>query len=110
LGIALLRYDPHTVEIGLTTPKPGYLVLSDTFYPGWRASVDGQPASLYRANYAFRAVPVPAGVHTVRMVFRPISWFVGLSLSGLTLLGLIGFVGVRRYQRKHISATKPKLF
>ena len=95
LGIAPLRYDLHTIEIGLTSDAPGYLVLSDTYYPGWQATVDGQPVPLYRANYAFRAVPVPAGVHTVRMDFKPTSWLLGLSLTVITLLILSSWVGVR---------------
>lgn len=100
LGIALLQYDLHTVEIGLTTDVPGYLVLSDAYYPGWRAEVDGQSAPLYRANYAFRAVPVPAGVHTVRMVFRPTSFVIGVGLSGVTLLGLLIVGGLAWWRRR----------
>ena len=95
LDIALLRYDLHSVEIGLTSDVVGYLVLSDAYYPGWQATIDGQPAPLYRANYAFRAVPVTAGVHTVRMEFKPASWLIGLSLTGMTLLVLVGWAGIK---------------
>ncbi len=86
--LAILRYDLHTVEIGLQTNAPGYLFLSDAYYPGWQAQVDGKPAPLYRANYAFRAVPVLAGQHTVRFEFKPLSWRIGLAISGITLLAL----------------------
>ncbi|MEM7034593.1 MAG: YfhO family protein, partial [Chloroflexota bacterium] len=97
LGIALLRYDLHTIEIGLTTDTSGYLVLSDTHYPGWQATVDGQAAPIYKANYAFRAVPVPAGVHTVRMVFQPWSWRIGLVVSTVTFAGLMLYV-IRKWR------------
>lgn len=89
--LALLEYGLHRVRVSLQSDAPGYLVLSDAFYPGWRAAVDGEPAPLYRANYAFRAVQVPAGEHSVLFEFRPRLWPVGLFLSGLTLLGLIGW-------------------
>ena len=94
LGLAILRYDLHTVEIGLTSDIPGYLFLSDTYYPGWQATIDGELAPLYRANYAFRAVPVPAGIHTIRMDYQPRSWMIGLGASGVTLLGLVSVLGV----------------
>ncbi len=53
----------------------GYLFLSDPFYPGWQAELDGEPVPILRADYAFRAVATPAGSgHTVTMTFRPASW------------------------------------
>ncbi|HEY84841.1 MAG TPA: YfhO family protein, partial [Chloroflexi bacterium] len=98
--LAILQYDLHTVEIGLQTNTPGYLFLSDAYYPGWQAFVDGQPAPLYRANYAFRAVPVLAGEHTLRFEFKPLSWRIGLAISGLTLLGLGIFAAVQLLNNK----------
>jgi hypothetical protein len=101
--IALLEYGLHAIQIGITTNSPGYLVLSDPYYPGWQAEIDDQPTSIYRANYAFRAVAVPAGQHLVRFNFRPTSWFIGLSVSGVTLLGLLAVAGLRQWQRSHPS-------
>ena len=82
----------------MDSPAEGYLVLSDPFYPGWRAELDGSPAEILRANYAFRAVAVPAGSHTVTMTFRPASWIAGLAISLATLAALAaaGFVWLRR--------------
>ncbi len=51
----------------------GFVVLSDQFYPGWRAYVDGRESPIYRANYLFRAVPVPAGEHVVEFTYQPVS-------------------------------------
>jgi hypothetical protein len=97
--LAVLQYDLNTVTIALATDQPGYLVLSDAYYPGWRATVDGQPAPIERANYAFRAVYVPEGQHTVQFVFDPWLWKVGLLISGITLVVLLGWVGwkIRRH-------------
>ena len=93
----------HPVRARLATPAERDEIWSAglAYYPGWRATVDGQPAPIERANYAFRAVYVPAGQHTVQFVFDPLIWKVGLAVSGLTLLGLVGWWGwaVRTKQR-----------
>ena len=88
-GVQVTRYDTNALEIQVDSPVEGYLFLSDPHYPGWQAQVDGQPAELLRANYAFRAVRVPAGTHQVTMSFRPLSWTLGLGITVLTLLVLL---------------------
>jgi hypothetical protein len=93
--LSILQYDPNTVTIAVDTDQPGYLVLPDAYYPGWQATVDGQPESIRRANYAFRAVYVPAGQHTVQFTFEPVIWKVGLIVSGVTLLVLVVWAGWR---------------
>lgn len=80
--------DPDEVVIQTVADRRAYLVLSDTYYPGWSVTVDGQPAPLHPANLAFRAVKVPAGEHEVRFVYRPASFRWGLLLFGMGLLGL----------------------
>ncbi|MET0552002.1 MAG: YfhO family protein [Vicinamibacteria bacterium] len=67
---------------------PGWVVVVDAWDPGWHARVDGHPAPLQRANLAFRAVPVPAGVHTVELLFRPRWLTAALSVSLASLLVL----------------------
>lgn len=91
--MAILQYDLNTVTIALETDRPGYLVLSDAYYPGWRATVGGQPTPIERANYAFRAVAVPAGQHLVQFVFDPWLWKMGVLISGVTLVILLGWSG-----------------
>ncbi|MGD2105330.1 MAG: YfhO family protein, partial [Anaerolineae bacterium] len=86
--ISFVRYGLNRVELTVRCSESGWLVLSDVFYPGWRASVDGRPTPVLRANYTFRAVGVPAGDHTVSMVFAPRIWYVGLALSAITWLAL----------------------
>jgi hypothetical protein len=93
----ILRYEPETVSVAVETDQPGYLVLSDAYYPGWQVTIDGQPASLRRANYAFRAVFVPAGQHTVEFTFAPVMWRVGLGVSGLTVLIVVIWAGRSLY-------------
>ena len=77
--------------------SPGYLVVADTWYPGWRAFVDGVPTELLRANYAYRAVWLEAGDHTVEMIYRPTSVMVGGAISlALVALLVVGIALTRR--------------
>ena len=89
----VLRDGLNRVTIRTVLNAPGYLVLADTWYPGWQARVDGEPTALLRANHAFRAVQLTAGEHVVEMVYRPTSVLVGAAASvatlGLILLSLI---------------------
>ncbi len=91
---AITNEHPQLVEIEARLEAPGYLVLLDTYYPGWQATVDDQPTPIYPANYIGRAIFLPAGTHTVRFVYRPWSFRVGVGLFGLTCLaiGLAAFV------------------
>jgi hypothetical protein len=79
------------IRIAAPMQFAGYVVLSDTFYPGWKAYVDGRPAHLVAANYAFRAVYVSAGRHIVEFRYQPDSVALGGALSGLAWLGLGAF-------------------
>ena len=71
-------------------PAPGFVVLVDTWDPGWQATVDGEPATVLRANLALRAVAVPAGEHLVEMRYRPRSVLVGAGFSGVATALLLG--------------------
>ena len=68
----------------------GLLVFSEVDYPGWRATVDGNPARLVRADYLLRALCVPAGEHQVVLVYAPPLPKIGLAITGLTLLSIVG--------------------
>lgn len=82
----ITRYEPTRVEITTDSTRAGFLVLTDTAYPGWRATVDGVPARIVTANYLFRAVPVGRGRHTVVFTYAPSSLRWGLAISAAALL------------------------
>jgi hypothetical protein len=89
----LALYQPEQVVVDVEAACPGWLVLTDSYYPGWRASLDGQPASIARADLLFRAVAVPAGAHRVEFVYDPLSFKLGAAIS-LLALAVAGLVGV----------------
>jgi hypothetical protein len=101
-GVEIVRYEPNALEVRVDSEAEGYLFLSDPFYPGWRAEVNGEPATILRADYAFRAVAVPAGSHTVTMAFRPGSWYAGLGITAFTavILLILGVWIVIRQRRR----------
>jgi len=85
----VVHYAPEQVEIEVNAEAPGYVVLTDAWYPGWEATVDGELAPVYRADLFFRAVAVPAGNHQVVFTFRPRSVGIGVGISLAALAGLI---------------------
>ncbi|MDP9352044.1 MAG: YfhO family protein, partial [Chloroflexota bacterium] len=75
------EYEPDRMLVRTTSAADGLLVLSEPYYPAWRAYVDGKPTELYRANHILRAVPVPAGSHEVELRYESWTLQVGLLLS-----------------------------
>ena len=98
-------YAPEAYTVVARTAAPAYLVYSEVWYPGWRAWVDGVETPVYRANFAFRAVYVPAGEHTIEMRFDPPAWRLGLTLTALTLLALAAW-GAWAWRTRRRAARK----
>lgn len=86
--IEVISAGANRVLLKVEAPTSGFVVLTDTFYRGWQATVDGQPSPILSANLAFRAVAVPAGTHEIVFSYRPRSFTIGLWVSAVTL-GLI---------------------
>jgi uncharacterized membrane protein YfhO len=80
-------------------PQPGVLVLSDTAYPGWQATVNGRAAEVYRANYAYRAVILDAGAHEVVYRYRPLSFFGGAAISAVAGIAALAAIVLRWTRR-----------
>jgi hypothetical protein len=77
------------VSIRVTTDRPGLLFLADSYHPDWKGFIDGRPCPIYRALAAFRAVAVPAGVHTVTMRYRSNAFLAGAAICAGTALLLV---------------------
>lgn len=98
----IVRYLPEEVILRTHSEKPAYLVLSDAYYPGWRAFVDGQEFPILRANVIFRAVALPAGEHTVAFRYMPASLRTGAVVSLAALLAcVLSVVAWRLWERRH---------
>ena len=89
-------YGPTRVRITTAADAAAYLVLTDTWFPGWRARVDGREAILWRADHAFRAVWVPPGKHEVEFRFEPRSLKIGLLVSVLSLAAALAVLAPGR--------------
>ena len=77
------------LSVRVEAQRPALLFLADNWYPNFRATVDGRPAPIWRANFAYRATPVPEGSHLVEFVYRPVEFYAGLATTGLGLVLLI---------------------
>jgi Bacterial membrane protein YfhO len=84
----IVRYDNEAVTIATSADNEAVLVLADSYYPGWKAFVDGREEVIRRANLFFRAVRLPAGNHTVEFRYEPKSFAIGLAISATTLVAL----------------------
>jgi hypothetical protein len=96
-SVETLSYGPNAMEYRVETGKECYLVFSEVYYPGWRAFVDGEEQEMLRADYAFRAIRLGPGTHSVRIRYTPLYFRIGLllSLAGLGLLGVLIVSGRR---------------
>ena len=71
--VKLVKYEPNNLQYTIDSKKGGVVVFAEIYYPGWTATIDGQPAELGRVNYILRALNVKAGKHTVVLDFHPTS-------------------------------------
>jgi hypothetical protein len=95
-------YQPDSVEIQVRSRGSSLLVMSESYYPGWDAWVDGKPATVHPANIALRGIVVPDGDHRVRMEFRPKILTASLGVSLATMLGLFAMAF---YKPRQLQAT-----
>jgi hypothetical protein len=87
----ITTYEPERVTIETASAAPRFLVLTDQYDAGWRATVDGRAVAIHRTDYLFRGVAVPAGRHRVEMVYRPWTFVVGLagSVAGIVAIAAL---------------------
>ena len=105
--VRVTRYEPQRIELQTSNQQPGFLVLSETYYRGWEAWIDGRRAPVERVNYALRGLAVPAGEHRIEFVFRAHSFRNGAawSLFGVLLL----LVGASNRTRSGLTKVESKL-
>jgi hypothetical protein len=98
----LISYESRRVVVRAQMASQGYLVLTDAWYPGWHARLDGQEVPLLRADLIFRAVYLPAGEHLIEFVYIPKPFQIGLfiSVSAVLLLGALWVWDLRAMARR----------
>ena len=101
----IVRYEPARIDIKVQAAAPALLVLSDLFYPGWGATVDGRPAEILRANYVMRSVAIPKGAHEVRFLYRPASFRAGVAASAVGCLAVALLISLRFWTRRRHGDT-----
>ncbi len=100
---SIISYAPERIVIHVNSERPGFLILKDAYYPGWHATVNGEPVDVVPANVLFRGVPVPAGGSEVVLSYMPTTWQTGLRLSlagGLIWLVLASLTYGPAWRRK----------
>jgi hypothetical protein len=85
--VKVVSLEETRVELQTQASAPAFLVLSDVFYPGWRATIDGKRTPIFQTNYIQRGVKLPAGEHMVRFEFHPLSFKLGVGITMASLFG-----------------------
>lgn len=87
-SVNITKYNENSLEIDVNTNKNSFLMLTDNYYPGWKAYLDGKETKIYRANYTFRAVELPRGKHKIMFNYQPDSLKRGAIVSAMSLFAL----------------------
>jgi len=102
--IKIIKYSPLEVMIEANLASDGFLVLADTYYPGWKVFVEGKLTKIYCANYIQRTIPLKAGKHKIKFVYEPISFKIGALISLITLLLVLGW-GVMNLLTRQVKSS-----
>ena len=106
-NLNIVKYTSTYVALRASLNNSGILVLADSYYPGWKAYVNGKEEIIRRANLFFRAVPLPAGNHTVEFRYEPMSFRIGLTVSVATIvaLSLVSIVFALRQRKRRVTSS-----
>ncbi len=88
------RYGEERVDVDTSARRPALLVLTDSWFPGWKASVDGRDVPVERVDYLIRGVRVPAGAHRVEFRYQPASWRAGWIISLVALIAILAAAAI----------------
>ncbi len=105
--ITIEKYKSNEITLNTSSEKEQFLVLSEIYYPaGWEATIDGKPAEIHKTNFVLRGLEVPAGEHTVQLIFEPTSniWGGRIAWAGHIVLYILGITIVVQSFRKQDQA------
>ena len=98
-NIDLTEDKSNHLSFNVNAYKPGWLILQDVWYPGWRARIDGEVVPIRYADYLFRGVYIPGGLHTLTFDYQPTWFYFGCILSGAGIIGLFIYYRLKRVQK-----------
>jgi hypothetical protein len=93
----------NCLQLFVKAKEDSFLVLSDTYFPGWKAYIDGNPVKIFRANYNFRAVSIPPGKHEVEFLYHPMSVKLGFLVTSLGIIGILVMGLSSRFKRRVVA-------
>jgi hypothetical protein len=102
--VEILDYEPNWIRLQARLDRPAFVVISEVFYEGWQATLDGEPVNLLAGDYILRTLPVPEGSHTIELRFRPPTLYWGILITALSLTGLVIYLFSTR---SHTQQTRP---
>lgn len=89
--VRMISYAENEAHYQVSTDDSTIFFVSDTYFPGWSALVDGKETKIHRAGYAFRAVHIPRGIHAVSFYYKPRSFTFGLYITSVSIIFLLGY-------------------
>lgn len=101
-NIKFTSYSANTITLNTYSDITSLLFISDTYYPGWKAYIDGTSSRIYRADYDFRSIIVPKGNHVVVFNYEPESFYLGIKITIISILSLILFVFVLKRKKSFV--------
>ncbi|MGC8842619.1 MAG: YfhO family protein, partial [bacterium] len=107
-SIKVLEDRSGSLMVKVKTDRKSYLVITETFYPGWKGFIDGKEEKVVPANLLFQALLIPKGEHIVRVAYRPISYKLGLYISLLFSSFIIAFLLSFKRRGKEEKSLKGK--
>jgi len=104
LSYSIIEENPLSMTLKVSISKDGWLMIGNSWYPGWKATIDGEKTEIYRGFSLFQVIRLPAGNHNVELQYKPLSVLIGLiiSIAGLAFLIAIGVFS----RKKHIPVDK----
>lgn len=97
--IEIKAYTSHKLSLDVSVVRKGFLILSEVYYPGWKAFIDGKETKIYRANYILRALPLEPGNHKIELIYKPVSFKIGLYITTFSLL-FIALIIIYRMKKR----------
>jgi hypothetical protein len=104
-SVEITHYGAQRITARASVSSGGIAVLADTWYPGWKARLDGRDVPLYRADYTLKAIYLPAGQHDIEFYYDPLSFKLGATITLVTIVFVFGWVAVSAWRQRLAAPT-----